>query len=157
MQSRGLEIVVGLFVCLGIAAIFLLTFRVSNFAMSGPEQGYTVTASFSNVGSLHVGAPVKMAGVQIGRVVGIRLNNQTYQAVVTMKIGAKYEIPVDSSASILTSGLLGAQYIGVTPGASRNYLQQGDSFMLTQGAIILEEIIGQVLYSLTSGGGGSGG
>lgn len=152
MQSRGLEIVVGLFLCLGIAAIFLLTFRVSNFTNAGPEQGYTVTAAFSNVGSLHVGAPVKMAGVQIGRVTGIRLNNQTYQAVVTMKIGAQYEIPTDSSASILTAGLLGAQYVGVAPGAMSKYLQQGDEFMLTQSAIVLEKIIGQVLYSLTSGG-----
>lgn len=152
MQSRGLEIVVGLFLCLGIAAIFLLTFRVSNFTNAGPAQGYSVTAAFTNIGGLHVGAPVKMAGVQIGRVTGVRLNGQTYEAVVTMKLTSKYKLPMDSSASILTAGLLGAQYVGVTPGAMNKYLHDGDSFMLTQSAIILEHIISKLVYSMTSGG-----
>lgn len=152
MQSRGLEIVVGLFICLGIAAVFLLTFRVSNFADAGSMEGYTVTASFTNIGGLGKGAPVNMAGVRIGRVTGIRVDERTYEAVVSMKIGSQYEIPRDSDAAIQTSGLLGSQYIGVGPGASDKYLEDGDSFQITQSAIILEDIIGQVLYSLTSQG-----
>lgn len=151
MQSRGLEIVVGFFLCLGIAAIFLLTFRVSNFTNSAPAEGYTVTAAFTNVGGLKKGAPVAMAGVRIGRVTSIHLNEKTYQAVVAMTIDSQYQIPKDSDAAIQTAGLLGAQYIGIGAGAMNKYLQEGDSFMLTQSAIVLEDIIGQFLYSMSSG------
>lgn len=152
MQSRGLEVVVGLFICLGIAAVFLLTFRVSNFTETASADSFSVTASFSNIGGLGKGAPVKMAGVRIGRVSGIHVDEQTYEAVVAMRIDAQYEVPKDSDAAIQTSGLLGSQYIGVGPGASDKYLADGDSFQLTQSAIILEDIIGQVLYSMTSQG-----
>lgn len=152
MQSRALEIVVGLFLCLGIAAIFLLTFRVSNFANAGPDQGYTVTAAFSNVGGLQAGAPVNLAGVRIGRVTGIKLNDKTYEAVVTMQIASQYKIPKGSSAAIQTSGLLGSQYIGITPGAMLKYMKAGDEFMITQSALILEDLIGQLVYSMSSDG-----
>lgn len=155
MQSRGLEIVVGFFVCLGIAAVFVLTMRVSNLADTGPQNGYTVTAAFTNIGGLQTGAPVDMAGVRVGRVTGIRIDQQTYEAVVSMNLDPSYNIPTDSDASILTSGLLGEQYIGLGPGASDKYLEQGDRIKLTQSAIILENVIGQVLYSLTSQGEGS--
>lgn len=157
MHARGLEIVVGFFICLGIAAIFVLTMRISNLADAGPANGYTVTASFSNVGGLKVGAPVNLAGVRVGRVSGIRIDGQTYEARVSMNIAEEYDIPDDSDVSILTSGLLGEQYVGVGPGASTEYLEDGDRIRLTQSAIVLEEIIGQVLYSLTSDGSSSGG
>lgn len=150
MQSRGLEIVVGFFVCLGIAAIFILTMRVSNLADVSVDQGYQVTAQFTNVGGLKVGSRVNLAGVRIGRVSNIEIDQQTYDAKVTLNIDNKYKIPKDSDASILTAGLLGEQYIGIGPGASDTFLKQGDKVTLTQSAIILEQVIGQVLYSLTS-------
>lgn len=153
MQSRGLEILVGFFVCLGIAAVFVLTMRVSNLSDVSGIEGYTVTAAFYNVGGLKVGAPVNLAGVRIGRVSDISINGQTFQAVVTMKIEDQYELPRDSDASILTAGLLGSQYIGIGPGGAMESLSDGDEIKFTQSAIVLEQIIGQVLYSLTSGGG----
>lgn len=153
MQSRGLEILVGFFVCLGIAAVFVLTMRVSNLSDVSGIEGYAVTAAFYNVGGLKVGAPVNLAGVRIGRVSDISINGQTFQAVVTMKIEDQYELPRDSDASILTAGLLGSQYIGIGPGGAMESLSDGDEIKFTQSAIVLEQIIGQVLYSLTSGGG----
>lgn len=150
MQSRGLEIVVGFFVCLGIAAIFILTMRVSNLADVSVDQGYQVTAQFSNIGGLKIGSRVNLAGVRIGRVSNIEIDQQTYEAKVTLNIENKYKIPEDSDASILTAGLLGEQYIGIGPGASYTYLKQGGKIILTQSAVILEQVIGQVLYSLTS-------
>lgn len=150
MQSRGLEIVVGFFVCLGIAAIFILTMRVSNLADVSVDQGYQVTAQFSNIGGLKIGSRVNLAGVRIGRVSNIEIDQQTYEAKVTLNVENKYKIPEDSDASILTAGLLGEQYIGIGPGASDTYLKQGDKITLTQSAVILEQVIGQVLYSLTS-------
>lgn len=156
MQSRALELLVGFFVCLGIAAIFILTLRVSDLSDISDVEGYTVKAEFFNVGSLEEGAPVNLAGVRIGRVADIHLNQQTYQAVVAMRINGEYKLPKDSSASILTSGLLGNQYVGITPGGSMDYMQDGDTFILTQGAIILEQLISQMLYSFAGGGDNSG-
>ena len=118
MQSRGLEIVVGMFVCLGIAAIFILTLRVSNLADVSTGESYQVSAQFSNIGGLRAGAQVSLAGVRIGRVADIAVDQQTYEAKVSMNIDKQYKIPEDSDASILTAGLLGEQYIGVGPGAS---------------------------------------
>lgn len=150
MQSRGLEIVVGLFVCLGIAAVFILTMRVSNLASTGSAQGYTVTAAFDNIGGLKDGAAVNLAGVTVGRVTGIKVNQNTYQAVVSMRIDDKYKLPEDSGASILTSGLLGGQYIGLQPGGSMQYMHDGSQFIVTQSAVILEKLIGHLFTTLTS-------
>lgn len=150
MQSRGLEIVVGFFVCLGIAAVFILTMRVSDLADVRVGEGYQVTAQFTNIGGLKIGSQVNLAGVRIGRVANIQIDPQTYEAKVSLNINKQYKIPEDSDASILTAGLLGEQYIGIGPGASDKYLKQGDKIILTQSAVILEQVIGQVLYSLTS-------
>lgn len=156
MQSRALELLVGFFICLGIAAIFILTLRVSDVSSIGGNQGYTLNAKFFNIGSLEEGAQVDMAGVRIGRVTDIHLDPKTYQAVVIMHIQQKYKLPKGSGASILTSGLLGNQYVGISPGGSMQYMQPGDSFVITQGAIILEKVISQFLYSFASDGGESG-
>lgn len=151
MQSRALELAVGFFVCLGIAAIFILTMRVSNVSGIGGTPGYQLTAKFFNVGSLEAGAQVNMAGVRIGRVTSIQLDPQTYEAVVDMHIQKQYKLPEGSSASILTTGLLGNQYVGVTPGGSLKYMQPGESFDITQGAIILEQLISQFMYNMAKG------
>lgn len=155
MQSRALELLVGFFVCLGIAAIFILTLRVSNVADLGGAPTYPLHAKFFNVGGLNEGAPIKLGGVRIGRVADIHLDKQTYQAVVLMHIQEKYKLPKGSGASILTSGLLGNQYIGITPGGSLEYMQPGSGFVVTQGAIILEQLISQLVYSFAGGGGDS--
>ncbi|KEZ77419.1 outer membrane lipid asymmetry maintenance protein MlaD [Salinisphaera hydrothermalis] len=163
MQSRAVELLVGLFVCLGIAAIFILTLRVSDLANTGSAEGYTVTAAFNDIGGLKVGAPVELAGVRIGRVTDIKLDQTTYRAVATLRIQDQYKIPKDSDASILTSGLLGDQYIGVGPGGSTQNMKNGDKFIITQSAIVLENLIGQFMTRMSggdssdSGGGGSGG
>ena len=155
MQSRAVEMLVGLFVCLGIAAIFLLTYRVSDLAGQSAAEGYTVTAAFNDIGGLKAGAPVELAGVRIGRVIDIKLDQQTYRAVATMRIDDAYKVPEDSDASILTSGLLGDQYVGVGPGGAMESMQDGDSFILTQSAIVLENLIGQFMTSFADSGSGS--
>src|SRR5699024_7041308 len=152
MQSRAIELLVGLFVCLGIAAIFILTMRVSDVSSIGGSPGYALKADFYNIGGLNTGAPVRMAGIRIGRVANIHLDPQTYEAVVVMHIQQDYKLPKGSSAAILTSGLLGNQYVGITPGGALDYMQDGDRFDITQGAIILEKLISQFMYNFASGG-----
>lgn len=151
MQSRALEVLVGFFVCLGIAAIFLLTFRVASLnTISGASSTYSVTAAFDNIGSLKVGAPVKIAGVVVGRVHGINIDHKTFEAVTTLDIGAQFnDIPQDSVAKILTAGLLGEQYVGIEPGGEDDVLKSGDRIKLTQSAMVLENLIGQMLTSFT--------
>lgn len=158
MQSRAVELLVGFFVCLGIAAIFILTMRVSNLGSTSDVQGYTVTAAFNDVGGLKVGAPVDMGGVRIGRVSSIQLNQTTYEAVASLHIDKQYKIPKDSDASILTSGLLGEKYVGVGPGGSLQDMKNGDKFIITQSALVLEHLIGQFMTSMkSSGDSGAGG
>lgn len=153
MNSRGVEIGVGLFVALGFAALLMLAMKVSNLAELYSGDGYEITARFDNIGGLKVRAPVTMAGVRIGRVSTIGFDDKTYEAVVTMAIEPTYSrIPSDSSASIFTAGLLGEQYIGLQPGAEEKFLQNGGIISLTQSAIVLEQVIGQFLYSKAAGG-----
>ena len=149
MQSRSLELLVGFFVCLGIAAVFVLTFRVASLDSVGDSgTRYRVTAKFENTGSLARGASVKMSGVRIGRVRDIGIDPETFQAVVTIDIdGARNNIPADSSLKILTAGLLGEQYIGLEGGGDDQMLKSGDSIRLTQSAVVLENLISQFLYS----------
>ncbi len=151
MVQKNLELAVGVFVALGIAAFFLLALQVSDLTSLGNDRGYRITARFENIGGLRVRAPVTMGGVRIGRVVGIDLDPQTYEAVVTLSIEPRFDqIPTDSSASILTSGLLGEQYIGLEPGGMDNYLTEGDTLRLTQSALVLEKLIGRMLTNAAS-------
>ena len=153
MQStRKIEIWVGLFVVLALAALFGLAMRVSNLSGFERAEGYEVTAYFQNIGGLKARAPVTLAGVPVGRVKNIVLDEQTFQAKVTLTIRSDFDqLPDDSSASILTSGLLGEQFIGLEPGGSEDNLKGGDTIMLTQSALVLEQIIGQFLYSKAAG------
>ena len=157
-QSKTVEIGVGLFVALGIAALFMLAMKVSNLAALTAEEGYEVHALFDNVGGLKVRSAVTMAGVRVGRVKAITFDEDAYQARVTLAIREEYDrIPVDTSASIYTAGLLGEQYVGLEPGGATEYLAAGSEIRLTQSALVLEQVIGQFLFSQAAGGGGDGG
>jgi phospholipid/cholesterol/gamma-HCH transport system substrate-binding protein len=148
MTSRKIEILVGLFVAAAIAAFFMLAMSVSNMSSYGGGESYVVKANFDNIGGLKVRSPVSAGGVTIGRVKDIQYSNDSYEAVVSMSIEEKYNrFPIDTAASILTSGLLGEQYIGLQPGAEEEYLKNGDVIDITQSALVLEQIIGQFLYS----------
>jgi phospholipid/cholesterol/gamma-HCH transport system substrate-binding protein len=144
--KKSVEIWVGAFVLAGIVALVVLAFRVGNLTTADVVNGYRVEAEFDNVGSLKVKSPVTVAGVRIGRVAEIRFDPQTYRALVVMNIDGRYNnLPVDSDASILTSGLLGEQYIGLEPGGAEQYLKTGDRIKVTQSAVVLEKLIGRVL------------
>ena len=148
MSSRKIEVLVGLFVAAAIAAFFMLAVNVSNMSTYGGGDSYEISARFDNIGGLKVRSPVAAGGVRIGRVTDIQYNNDTYEAVVIMSIDAQYDkFPIDTAASVFTSGLLGEQFIGFEPGAEEDYLKNGDVIDLTQSALVLEQIIGQFLYS----------
>jgi phospholipid/cholesterol/gamma-HCH transport system substrate-binding protein len=148
-QSRATEIVTGAFVLFGFAALFFLVTQITNkdFSVSN-KGGYEVSANFENIGSLKVGAPVSMSGVTVGRVDSIAYDQDAYKAVVRMHISSQYgRIPDDSDASIMTAGLLGGQYIGVTVGGSDKYLKEGSKFAIVQDALVLENLINQLVAS----------
>lgn len=150
MQSRALEILVGFFFCLGVGAIFILTFRVASLSSVGAGKAFHVTATFENIGGLKRGAPVTVAGVRVGRVREITVDRTNFEARVTLELSKQYDnIPKDSNAKIMTAGLLGEQYIGIEPGGDDQSLVDGDTIKFTQSAFVLENIIGQVLVSMT--------
>lgn len=149
--SRSVEILVGLFVAIGFIALFFLSMQVSNLGELSGGDGYQVKARFENIGSLKVRSPVTMAGVRIGRVSHIKFDEESFEAVVTMAIESKYnKLPSDSSASILTAGLLGEQYIGLEAGGEDEVLANNSELEITQSALVLEQIIGQFLFSQNS-------
>ena len=154
MNSKILDFWVGLFVVAGIVATIFLSFRVANLTTTQRGETYTVSAEFDNIGGLNVRAPVKSAGVTVGRVTGIRYDNDLHKAVVTMALDTRYEFSMDSSMSILTSGLLGEQYIGLQAGSDTEMLGDGDVVWLTSSAIVLENLIGQVLFNRAREDGG---
>lgn len=156
MKKTTLDLWVGLFVAAGLAALLFLALKVGSFSAFEAGKTYTVQASFANIGGLKVRAPVKSAGVVVGRVTDIRFDNTTYEAVVTLSIGNQYKFPTDTSAAIMTSGLLGEQYVALEAGGSDKMLSNGDTLRLTQGAIVLEDLIGKFLYSKAEEGGGGG-
>jgi phospholipid/cholesterol/gamma-HCH transport system substrate-binding protein len=148
MNTRLVEVSVGAFMAAGLVALFFLAMQVSNLASITGDNGYEVTARFTNIGGLKVRSPVSMAGVRIGRVVDIGYDQESFEALVTLQIEAAYsQIPDDTIAKIYTSGLLGEQYVGLDPGGSMESLEQGSEIMMTQSALVLEEIIGQFLFS----------
>jgi len=153
MSRRALDIWVGFFVALGFAAILFLALKVASSATLAAGAGYEVNARFDNIGGLKVRAPVKSAGVVVGRVAGIRFDNESFEAVVTLNIDQRYRFPKDTAAKILTSGLLGEQYVGLSAGGDTANLQNGDTLKITQSAIVLENLIGQFLYSKAAEGG----
>lgn len=147
-RSRTVEILVGAFMAAGFVALFFLAMEVSNLSTAANGNGYALTARFDNVGSLKTRAPVSIAGVRIGRVERIRFDQDSYQAVVTLRIDQEFDhIPTDTFANIYTAGLLGEQYIGLDPGGSPDYLVDGDQIEHTQSALVLERMIGQFLFS----------
>lgn len=148
MNKRSVEISVGLFMALGIAALFMLSLKVSNLTQLGNGEGYKVNAYFENVGGLKVRAPVTAGGVLVGRVSAIGYDAERYRAEVTLSLFDEFKsFPLDTSASIYTAGLLGEQYIGLEPGAEEDYLVDGDEIGITQSALVLEQVIGQFLFS----------
>ena len=153
MERTTIDLWVGIFVAAGLIGLLVLALKVGNASSVSVSDGYTITAEFDDIGGLKVRAPVKSAGVLVGRVEGITFDNQTLRAKVTMRIDKRYEFPRDSSVSILTAGLLGDQYIGLTGGADTELLKNGDKVMLTQSAIVLEKVIGQFLYGKAAEGG----
>lgn len=147
-STRTMEIAVGLFVAAGLAALFMLAMKVSNLANYTGDDGYMVSARFDNIGGLKVRSPVSASGVRVGQVVGIEYDSEGYEARVSMSIDPQYDrFPIDTAASVLTSGLLGEQFIGLLPGAEEEYLKDGSEIELTQSALVLEQIVGQFLYS----------
>lgn len=154
--SRTLEIWVGVFVALGLLGLFFVAMQVSNLGEFRTARGsYTVKAHFGNIGGLRVRAPVSMAGVTVGRVERISFDHQRYEAVVDMRIDPAYgALPEDTSASILTAGLLGEQYVGLSPGGSEDYLEDGDEIELTQSAMVLEQLISRFLFNKAEEGKG---
>ena len=146
MERSMLDLWVGLFVCAGIGALLILALKVGNMSGISVADTYKVYAEFDNIGGLKPRAPVKSAGVVVGRVEGFSLDTRTFRANVALRIDKRYPFPKDSSASILTAGLLGEQYIGMDGGGDEQNLKDGDRLKITQSAIVLEKMIGQFLY-----------
>jgi phospholipid/cholesterol/gamma-HCH transport system substrate-binding protein len=156
MNKRSTEILVGLFVVLGALGLLFLALKAANLgSFSNGGETYVVQARFDNIGGLKARAPVRSAGVNVGRVTSVVLDTQTYQGLATMEINKNVVFPKDSSAKILTSGLLGDQYIGIEPGGDTNNLKGGDVITQTQSAVVLENLIGQFLFDKAADGGES--
>ncbi|WP_103035200.1 outer membrane lipid asymmetry maintenance protein MlaD, partial [Castellaniella caeni] len=147
MTREKTDFWVGLFILLGIIALVFLALRAGNMSSFSFAPTYQVQAYFDNVGGLKVRAPVKSSGVVVGRVASIGFDNQRFQASVVVDLEKQYQFPVDSSASILTSGLLGEQYIGLTPGGEDKNLADGGTIRFTQSAVVLEDLISKFLYN----------
>jgi phospholipid/cholesterol/gamma-HCH transport system substrate-binding protein len=147
MQRSKNDVWVGLFVLMGLAAVLFLALKSANLLQFSWSKGYVVTAKFDNIGGLKRGAAVKSAGVVVGRVDNIQFDDESYQAKVSLSLQNEYAFPKDSSLKILTSGLLGEQYVGILAGADEKNLTAGDNIGSTQSAVVLENLISQFLYS----------
>ena len=147
MGKKGIETMVGLFVLLGLAGIVFLALKAANLGTFSSGDTYAVSAKFDNIGGLKVRAPVRSAGVTVGRVTSITLDTKTYQGLVKLEIDRSVQFPKDSSARILTAGLLGDQYLGLEPGGDEKNLAAGDVITQTQSAVVLESLIGQFLFN----------
>lgn len=152
MQRKSLDLWVGLFVLVGALALLFLALKAGNMSTFSFEKTYPVVTKFDNIGGLKPRAPVKSAGVVVGRVADIKFDDKSFQAKVTLELQSRYQFPKDSSAKILTSGLLGEQYIGLEPGGDTANLAAGDQIKMTQSAIVLENLISQFLFSKAAEG-----
>ncbi len=147
MGKKSIEILVGFFVLLGMAGLVFLAMKAANLGNVGGGDTYTLTAQFDNIGGLKVRAPVRTAGVTVGRVTRIALDGKSFKGVVTMELDRGYQFPKDTAAKILTAGLLGDQYVGFEPGGDDQNLAPGENVAQTQSAVVLENLIGQFLSS----------
>ncbi|HJT50355.1 MAG TPA: outer membrane lipid asymmetry maintenance protein MlaD [Nitrosospira sp.] len=155
MQRTTMDLWVGLFVMAGIGALLVLALKVGNLGTYSADDSYQLVGNFENIGGLKVRAPVKSAGVVVGRVTDIQFSTETFDALVMMNIDSRYQFPKDTFASILTSGLIGEQYIGLAAGGEEVVLKDGDKIMKTNSALVLEEMIGKFLFSKASEGSGN--
>jgi phospholipid/cholesterol/gamma-HCH transport system substrate-binding protein len=152
MNRSMIDLWVGIFVAAGFAGLLFLALKVGNLATFSANDTYQVQAKFANIGGLKVRGPVKSAGVVVGRVTDIRFDNETYEAIVSMTLAAGYQFPRDTTAKILTSGILGEQYIGLEAGGDGVMLKNGDRLRLTQSAVVLENLISQFLFNKAAEG-----
>ena len=156
MGKKSIETLVGLFVLLGIAGLVFLALKAANLgSFNSGRDTYTLYAKFDNIGGLKARAPVRAAGVTVGRVASIRLDQKTYQGIVRLQVQHDVQFPADSSARILTSGLLGDQYIGIEAGGDEKSFASGDTIKMTQSAVVLESLIGQFLFNKAADAGSS--
>jgi phospholipid/cholesterol/gamma-HCH transport system substrate-binding protein len=153
MNRSTIDLWVGVFVAIGLGALLFLALKVGNLSSFSTAETYRVDARFGNIGGLKVRAPVKSAGVVVGRVADITFDNESYEAVAVLTIDSRYKFPRDTAAKILTSGLLGDQYIGLEAGAAAQTLKDGDRLRITQSAVVLENLISQFLFSKAAEGG----
>ena len=152
MNRATIDLWVGIFVVVGIGALLFLALKVGNLASFSGGETYNVHARFVNIGGLKVRAPIKSAGVVVGRVADIRFDNETYEALVSMNLDQHYQFPRDTTAKILTSGILGEQYVGLEAGGDGVMLKHGDRLRLTQSAVVLENLISQFLFNKAAEG-----
>ena len=152
MKRSTIDLWVGTFVAAGFGALLFLALKVGNLAAFSTAQTYVVQAKFANIGGLKVRAPIKSAGVVVGRVTEVRFDNESYEAIVSFNIDSRYQFPRDTSAKILTSGLLGEQYVGLEAGGDGVMLKSGDRLRLTQSAVVLENLISQFLFNKAAEG-----
>jgi phospholipid/cholesterol/gamma-HCH transport system substrate-binding protein len=152
MNRSTIDLWVGVFVAAGLGALLFLALKVGNLASFSTAQTYQVFAKFANIGGLKTRAPIKSAGVVVGRVADIRFDNESYEAIVTINVDGAFQFPRDTTAKILTSGLLGEQYVGLEAGGDGVMLKHGDRLRLTQSAVVLENLISQFLFNKAAEG-----
>jgi phospholipid/cholesterol/gamma-HCH transport system substrate-binding protein len=157
MGKKGIETLVGLFVLLGLLGLVFLAMKAANLGNVGSSDTYAIQARFDNIGGLKPRAPVRTAGVVVGRVKSISLDAKSFQGVVTLDIERPYQFPKDTAAKILTAGLLGDQYIGLEPGGDDKNLAPGETIAQTQSAVVLENLIGQFITGKAADAGAAGG
>jgi len=152
MNRTVLDLWVGFFVAIGLAAVLFLALKVGNLSSGHLSDTYVLHAKFDNIGGLKVRGPVKSAGVVVGRIVDIKFDTTTYEAVVTMNVDGRYQFPKDTFAAIYTAGLLGEQFVGLDVGGDEKMLKPGDTIAKTQSAVVLEKLISQFLFSKAADG-----
>lgn len=155
MKKTALNCWVGFFVVLGFVALLFLALKAGNMSSLSFKPTYSIKLKFDNIGGLKPRAPVKSAGVTVGRVVSIDFDNEAYQALVTLSVDQPFQFPRDTFAKILTTGVLGEQYVGLDPGGDDEMLKDGDTITMTQSAVLLENLISQFLYNKAADAGGA--